>query len=292
MKSFVIPTSTAGHLIRKIKNNVKEFKIIFPEKNRAGKRSFPDGEIYIKIPKLNILKNKKVVILHSGTPKPNEGLIELELILQILKDNKIKTEIFFSYFPYGLQDKVFEKGETNAAENLIKKLVDYYKTRKIYIIDPHFQNRDWTKKYPIVKISAVPLLLKKARQDFGKDILFLSPDQGGKRRTGISGMKKQRLSSSEIRMLSPNIYLKGRIIGVVDDIIQKGTTLLKLYEIVKKEKAKKIIALITHGVLPEGVKKIKKTYNTLYLTNTISQKEANIDITNLIISALLNKQRF
>jgi ribose-phosphate pyrophosphokinase len=283
MGNFLIPTSSVKHLAKSVLRKTETFEIIFPDLNRDEKRYFPDGEIYVKIPNLNKIKNKRVIVLHSGAPKPNEGLIELELILQILNDYKVKPEVFFTYFPYGMQDKVFEKGETNVAENLIEKLINYYKVKKIYVIDPHFGGRKWVKKYPIISISAVPILIEKAKKDFGENILFLSPDIGGQRRTGISGMKKERLNSFNVKMFSRKLNLKGKIIGVVDDMIKTGGTLLKFAEFVKKSGVKKIIALITHGVISSGVRKIKKKYSKLYLTNTVKQKESNIDITNLIL---------
>ena len=115
MKTFLIPTSQARHLAKSILTKTNYFKIVFPSFNRDGKKYFPDAEVYMKISKANKLRDKKVIVLHSGTPRPNEGLMELELILQILRDNGVKPEIFFSYFPYGMQDKVFEKGEIGRA---------------------------------------------------------------------------------------------------------------------------------------------------------------------------------
>ena len=181
-----------------------------------------------------------------------------------------------------MQDKVLEIGETNVAENLIEKFVHYYGVKKIYIIDAHFHGRRWTKKYPISYISAVSLLIKIAKENFGEQILFLSPDIGGKRRTKITGMKKKRINSYQVKMTSSGIDLRGKTVGVVDDIIKTGGTLLKFYEIAKKSEAKRIVALVTHGVFPPGILKIKQTYSKLYLTNTINQKASNIDITNLI----------
>jgi ribose-phosphate pyrophosphokinase len=303
----LIPTSTTEHLAPKqnpegvqapygagkfATGQAKNIEVIFPNKNRDGKRYFPDGEIYMKIFKANRLRNKRAIVLHSGAPKPNEGLMELELILQILRDNDVRPEIFFSYFPYGMQDKVFEKGETNVAENLIEKLINYYKVKKIYVIDPHFGGRKWIKKYPLIDVSAIPILIEAAKGDFGEDILFLSPDIGGKRRTGISGgMKKERLTSFKVKMVSPELNFKGKVIGVIDDMIKTGGTLLKFQEIAKKSGAKKIIALVTHGVIPSGIQKVKKKYSKLYLTNTIKQKEANIDITELILKTISNHDR-
>jgi len=87
-------------------------------------------------------------------------------------------------------------------------------------------------------------------------------------------------------MVSPKLNFKGKVVGVIDDMIKTGGTLLKFQEIAKKSGAEKIIALITHGVIPSGVSKIKKKYSKLYLTNTIKQKESNIDITKLILKNL------
>ncbi len=286
MKTYLILTSWVEHLTRNILKKADNFEIVFPDFGRDGKRYFPDGEIYMKISKAKKLKDKKVIVLHSGAPKPNEGLMELELILQILRDNNVKPEMFFTYFPYGMQDKVFEKGETNVAENLVEKLINYYKVKKIYIIDPHFGGRKWVKKYPIVSISAVPLLIKKVKDDFAGNILFLSPDKGGQRRTKISSLKKKRLNSFNVKMFSPNLNLKGKVVAVVDDLIETGGTLVKFREIAKKSGVKKIIALITHGLIPSGVRKIKKKYSKLYLTNTINRKESNIDLTDLILETI------
>jgi len=282
MKTILIPTSPAKHLAKHLKEKTEDIEVYLPDLNMEGKRYFPDGEIYMKIVKAKNLQNRKVIVLHSGAPKPNEGLIELELILQILRDNNIKPEVFFTYFPYGMQDQVLEVGETNVAENLIEKLVHYYGVKKIYIIDAHFHGRRWTKKYPISYISAVPLLSKMAKKNFGEQILFLSPDIGGRRRTKIPGMKKERMNSYQVKMTSPKIDLRGKTVGVIDDMIKTGGTLLKFYEIAKKSGAKRIIALVTHGVFPPGISKVRKIYSKLYLTNTINTKAADIDITDLI----------
>ena len=68
------------------------------------------------------------------------------------------------------------------------------------------------------------------------------------------------MDSFKVEFLSHNIDFKGKNIAVVDDIIETGGTLLKFYKLAKDSGAKNVIALITHGVLPEGIKKIKKEF--------------------------------
>jgi ribose-phosphate pyrophosphokinase len=290
MKNFIILTSTAEHLAENLVKKLKNFELIFPEKNKDHQRCFPDGEVYMRLPQIDDLKNGRVVVLHSGTPNINTGLMEFELILQILKDHQINPEVFFTYFPYGRQDKVFEPGEANVAENLVKKFTDYYKVRKIYTIDAHFGKMPWVKKYPIKNVSALAFLMEKSKEDFGQKVLFLSPDKGGKRRTGIAGLDKKRINSFEVAPFSSEIPMKGEVIGVVDDIIETGGTLLKFCEFANNAEAKKVIALITHGVLDPGIKNVAKNFTKVYLANTIDKKEANVDITDLVAGALNRKK--
>ena len=290
MKNFIILTLTVEHLAENLEKKLKNFELIFPEKNKERQRCFPDGEVYMRLSRIGDLKNGRVVILHSGTPDTNTGLMELELILQILKDHRIRPEVFFTYFPYSRQDKVFEPGETNVAENLVKKLIDYYKVRKIYTIDAHFGKMPWVKEYPVENISALSSLIEKTKKDFGRDVLFLSPDKGGKRRTGIAGLNKKRINSFEVAPFSSEIPIKGEVIGVVDDMIETGGTLLRFCEFANNARAKKVIALITHGILDTGIKNVAKNFTKVYLANTVNKKEANVDIIDLIADTLNHKK--
>ncbi len=285
---FLIPTRNAEHLAQKL--SVQNVRIIYPGLNRDGRRHFPDGELYVKIPQPNRLASQHVMVLHSGSPAPNEGLIELELILQILKEVKAgRVEVFFAYFPYGMQDTVFSKGETNVAEMLAEKLTRYYQVKKISIVDAHFAGKDWTAKYPLNLISAVQLLMKAAKQDWGENLTFFSPDKGGKRRTAFQNFRKKRKNSYEVEIRSNRTMaekMRNRPIAVVDDLVETGGTLERFAEECKRAGASKVVALVTHGVLPAGIQRVKKQYDKLYLTNTINRKEANVDITPLLRTAV------
>ncbi len=286
MKTFIIPTSQSEYLAEGTKKQ-GNLEIVLLEKNKESLRLFPDGEVYVRIPQIEKIGKGRVVVLHTGMPNVNAGLVELEMILQTLKNTKAKVELFFTYFPYGMQDKIFKKGEINAAESLVKKFVEYYNVKKIYIIDPHFGNEKWLKKYPVSIVSAVPILVKRAQKDLGRDVLFLSPDEGGKRRTGIKGGRKERVNSFQIKMTCDVMDLKNKKVAIVDDIIETGGTLVRFYDFIKKCEAEEAVVLATHGVLKSGIELIKKTYAGLYLTNTIDQKEANVDLKNLILKTII-----
>jgi len=274
--TVIIPTSSAEHIARILEKD--KIHVIWPKKNKDGKRHFPDGEVYTRV----VGNFEDVLILHSGQPDPNDGLVELEMILQIMK-NKEKS-VFFTYFPYGMQDKIFQEGETNAAKELVKKLVEYYDVKKIYTIDAHFWGREWVNEFPITNLSALPLLKIKAEEKY-EEIFYMTPDLGAERRTGIKGTKKKRIDSYTVEMNSSEEMrekIKGKVVGVIDDLVETGGTMCKAYDFCKENGAEKVIAIITHGVLPQGISRIKKKYDDLFLTNSINRLEANVDISSLI----------
>jgi ribose-phosphate pyrophosphokinase len=146
------------------------------------------------------------------------------------------------------------------------------------------------KKYPIINVSAVNLLIQSAKKDF-PEAIFLPADIGAEKRTGLKlkGLKKKRIDSYLVKIKSNEEFkeiVKGKIVGVIDDIVATGTTLISFYKECKKYGARKVLALITHGVLLEGIKKIKSKYSKIYLTNTIDREESNVDITDLIFKTI------
>ncbi|MFA6171831.1 MAG: ribose-phosphate diphosphokinase [Patescibacteria group bacterium] len=282
----IIAASQAEHLAKFLKKDKKNFRIFKLGKNKDKKRYFPDKEIYARLPDIKKLEGRTVV-LHSGMPNPNDGLIELKMVLEILRETQVgPIEVFFTYFPYGMQDHADQDGALNYAECLIKELTAYYAVHKIYTVDAHFWGRDFAKNYPIENISGVSLLKEAALKE-NPDMIFITPDMGSQRRTGIEGVLKERINSHETHMKEESAdwladTVSGKNVGVVDDLLETGGTMAKFYDECKKAGAKKVIALITHGVLKKGIKRIASTYDALYLTNTIRSKEANIDMSQLI----------
>ena len=121
------------------------------------------------------------------------------------------------------------------------------------------------------------------------DLIFLTPDLGGQKRTGLRGIQKTRLDSYTIKIQSDEEFktvVKGKRIGVIDDLLETGGTLARFAEECINCGAREMVALITHVVLPEGRKKIRAKYSKLYFTNTINREGANVDVTPIIANTL------
>jgi len=284
----IILTTETEHFAEKLVN--KNINIFLIDKNKDNRRLFPDGEVYVKLSKIKKIKGKTVII-HSGMPNPNQGIIELKSVLEILRKEKIgPIEIFFTYFPYGMQDHIIEEGETSSAENFIREFIKYYKVSKIYIIDAHFSEKTWVKKYPIINIAVLDLLKKEVLKEY-PEIIFLAPDMGSQKRNKLSGVKKIRKNSYDIEIVTDENFkntVNEKNIAVVDDLIETGGTMERFHKECKKNGAKKVFAICTHGVLESGIEKIKKAYSKLYLSNSINRKESNIDVSKRIINAIWN----
>ena len=61
-----------------------------------------------------------------------------------------------------------------------------------------------------------------------------------------------------------------------------GTSCNALY-ICKKYNAKDVVMMVPHGATLKGVKKVRNTYDHLYLGNTIDKRGANVDVTTPLI---------
>ncbi|MSU55900.1 MAG: ribose-phosphate diphosphokinase [Candidatus Taylorbacteria bacterium] len=284
----LILTTSAQHF-RVYFENRKEFRLVPLGKNKDGKNAFPDGEVFVKLPDLP--KEGRFVVLHSGAPNPNDGLLELEIILSILKrEGKRDVEVFFSYVPYSMQDKLHGAGETITAEDILRKLVSYYGVKKIFAIDPHFHDGAWLSGLPFQSVSAHETLLSAVRKEY-PDAVFVAPDMGHTKRTkGLQGVQKTRVDSYTVHLAEDEALfgsLRGKAVAVVDDLVETGGTMIRFEEACKKYGPKEMVAVVTHGLLPEGVARLQKNYSKLFLSNSIAEPASTIDVAPLIEKALL-----
>ncbi len=81
---YIIPTTKAVHVAKRLQEMNQN--VILPTGNRDNKSHFPDGELYARVREIEELSGERIVVLHSGQPNPNSGLVELYSILEILNN--------------------------------------------------------------------------------------------------------------------------------------------------------------------------------------------------------------
>jgi phosphoribosylpyrophosphate synthetase len=300
---YIIPTSSAEHLGKKIDKQIRQqgiinAQVIFPKRNKDGERYFPDEEVYSSIPEAEegLFNREHVILLHSGQRKPNAGIREYEYNLEILQEycSPGKLDLFFAHIPYGRQDKKFLPGEIAKVEKDFDKLKIFYKIEDIYIIDAHFAGRSYwdCEKRPFIDVKGSKVIMEKIKKDFlNENVLFLGPDIGAQIRAGIDGTEKKREGSYSVEISSEkelvDLIKKHDFISAIDDFSETGGTMVTFREFCKEiNPASVLIAGLTHGVKQKGINRTKEQYDHFYLGNTVQRKEANVDFTELIMQSL------
>lgn len=267
----VIKTPSAEHL------NIDG--IVLKNHPKNGRKVFPDKEVYVQLPEIQDIENAKII--HSASPRPNQSMMFLYGILEILKESEIELEIFFTYFPYSMQDNSFFDGTLNRAKSIIEKLVEYYEVNKIYAINPHFSEREWVNDFPVKDIDAS----KKLLGDLGKQhYTILGPDDGSGERLDVKSLSKERIGSRDVDISykDGNKDLQGDIV-VLDDIVETGGTMCGTYDkLSENTDVDEIIGAAIHGVLEEGQKKLKNTFDNYLLTNTVESRFSNVRVEPII----------
>ncbi len=262
-------------------------KLITPYAAGFGKpnvviKHFPDDESYVLIPRIESLKNEKVLVMHSLYPHPDKRIFELLLILARLKKETKNIEIFIPYLPYARQDRENKKGETVSADVLCSLLAQSG-VKKLITYDCHFlagPGKFVRQGLTIENLSAGKILVDYAKKYFAKEsssekFLVISPDEGASYFTENAqghSLKKTRKSATKIHKMEGDFNIGGKNICILDDIIATGGTIIHAIGHLKKQGAKKIIVGATHGVFAkEGIEKaiIKAGAKRLFTTNSI-----------------------
>ncbi|WP_254526070.1 ribose-phosphate diphosphokinase [Natrinema caseinilyticum] len=244
-------------------------------------RLFPDGEVYVQLESVDDVD--AALVVHSGQPHPNRGLAYLSGLLELLTEHDVLLSLCFTYVPYGMQDESFYPGTLNYARALLNR-VTRYPVRQVYAVDPHFSHRDWAASFPITHLHAFPLVQERVNEDLD-DFVVVGPDLGAVDRFGIPGFEKTRSGAYEVE-LEGELDVEGRNVLVFDDLIETGGTMVAAYDRLTRQGADTVVAAAVHGVVDEGIRRVRDTYDGLYLTNSIARDAANVSIEPLVRTVL------
>lgn len=275
MKSFIISGSSNLNFAS---NLSKATKISLAKINSSR---FSNGEAKVRIEEE--IYGKKFYIVQSLSIPVDEHIMELCLIIDALKRGGAeKIVAVVPWFGYGVQDKVFMPGEALSS----KVVIDFLQTAGIHsliTIDLHSDNIIGFFEVPVVHLTAIPLFANYIKKRYGKNSLVVSPDFGGAKRArrfaknmgqeGAIGIidKERSLVNGSLTLRGINLEVKGKVVVLPDDFISTGGTLLEVTRLLHKNRAKKIIACISHPLLVgESAKKIAQSdLDELVVTDSV-----------------------
>src|SRR3989338_6641556 len=256
---------------RELAKNIS--KILNCEYSELKVNKFPDGELYVKFNAE--LKNKEIILIQTLHPS-NDALLELIFACHTAKELGCRNiKLVIPYLAYIRQDKRFNPGEA-VSSRIVGSLLSC--VDEIITIDPHlhrFNSLNEVFNTKTKKLTANEIIKKFISKNF-KNPVIIGPDlesyQWAKKialeiNAEASILKKERFSSTKVKVSAVNgIEIKNK----------------------KKIKKRSINVIGIHGIFADKkvYEEIKKSTKSIITTNTIPNKNAKIDISQLIADSI------
>ena len=258
---------------------------------------FPDGESKITLSK--IPKVEHIVVVQSTYPPVDTNLFQAVSLVSHSKQFSKKVTLVIPYMGYARQDREFLPGEI-VTMRVMAKLFKAIGVTNLVVVDIH--SIIGLKHFKIKKqnVSAIPDLATYFKKLRLRDVLVVSPDQGGKERAKkfaenlkvehIALSKKRDRKTGKVQITNSKLnQVIGRDLILVDDMISTGGSIIKAAEFLKKQKCRRIYVACTHALLMNDAEnRIKKAGVTQIIsTNTIPGNTSIVDVSNTIAKAMV-----
>lgn len=263
---------------------------------------FSDGEkrVWIK----ESVKGENIILVQSFSEPTDEYIMEFLLLADALERSAARhVNLVLPWMGYSRQDKVFREGEPIAAK-VVANLVSNAYIKRVFLLDLHNSSTPGFFSIPTQHLFAQSLFVEYVKKNFDmSNFVVASPDFGGLKRARVFadqlGLdlvnidKHRNLSTGETSAYGLHGEVNGKSVLVYDDMIGTGSTVLTATDILKKEGAKEVHFLATHGLFSQnGVEKLASSdVDSVIVTNSINQVSQNqkiqvLDVAPLFANAL------
>ena len=275
----VVGGSASVPLARGIAKEVRAgFVDVAFEKHPGG---FPDGERYVRL--LGPVAGEHVVLVQTTHPDPM--IVEFLLLADAIRDaGARRITAVVPYFGYGRQDKRFLDGEPISAKTIAKHIaVDCDELLTMAIpADPEILK---TFPLPTREVSGMPAIgryLKSAKVD-----VLLAPDEGAlrlaKEASAVAGVPfdflvKERIDSYTVKIEPKALAVKGKSVGIVDDVISTGGTIATAAQELRAQGARRVIAACVHGLFVGKAEANLKACDEVIATDTVLSPHTKVSV--------------
>jgi ribose-phosphate pyrophosphokinase len=253
---------------------------------RIERHRFPDGELKLRLP---AVLPEQVVLLRS-LAWPNEKLVELLLAARTARELGVRhLTLIAPYLGYMRQDAAFVSGEAVSQKIVGGFLAGLFDC--VITVDPHLHRIDRLQEaVPIeaaITVSAAPLIGAFLKQHCA-DAIVVGPDEESSqwvREAAQAGglawavAHKTRHGDHDVSIELPAQDVNGRAVVLLDDVASTGMTLVRAAHGLRKAGARRIDAVVTHGLFVgdalaalsgAGVGRVWSTDTVAHATNAIS----------------------
>lgn len=264
---------------------------------------FPDGEISLEI--MESVRGRDVIVLQTTALDPDHYLMELLVMIDALKRASAKSIMaIIPYFGYCRQDRK-DKPRVPITAKLVANLLETAGATRVLTIDLHAGQLQGFFDIPVDNLHGRQPLAEAFRKQHPEECIVVAPDVGSIKiarayarnlGTDFAIVDKHRVSPTEIGVVRLIGDVKGKDVLLADDMCTTAGTLLSAAKACQEKGAKRIFAVITHGLfVSDSLEKIEKSpIEALYISNTIafsdelkrSKKIKSVSIAPLLAKAI------
>ena len=245
-------------------------------------KHFADGEILFE--GQQSFRGDNVYIIQSTCAPVTERLMEVLVCLDACKRASAKSiTCIMPYFGYARQDRK-AKARQPITARLVADLLTTAGCHRLVTTDLHASQIQGFFNIPVDDVSALPVFYRYFKDLNLENVVCVSPDHGGVVRTSrlaeklnapIAIIDKRRPRPNEAAILAIVGDVKDKDCIIVDDLVDTAGTLCIAAAKLKELGARRVYAVISHGVLSgPAIERIKNSeLEKLVITDSIPLTE-------------------
>jgi ribose-phosphate pyrophosphokinase len=224
--------------------------------SQAEVSRFSDGEVFVQIDE-NV-RGADVFIVQPTCPPVNDNLMELLVMLDAVKRaSAVRVTAVLPYYGYARQDRKVQPRVPISAK-LVADLLTVAGAGRVLALDLHAGQIQGFFNIPVDHLFAAPVVIDHLASLGLSDLVVVSPDAGGvERARAIAKRLRAGLAIIDKRREEANVALFMHLIGevrgkdavIIDDMIDTAGTLVQAADALKREGARRILAVGVHAVL-------------------------------------------
>jgi ribose-phosphate pyrophosphokinase len=223
---------------------------------------FSNDDTFVQI-KENV-RGDDVFIIQSTCYPVNNNIMELLIMVDSLKRaSASRITCVIPYYGYARSDKK-DQPRVPITAKLVADLITVAGANRVLTLDLHADQIQGFFNIPVDHLFSSRIFVNHIlKMNFNtNDIVVVSPDSGGANRARhfsqmlncslAIGDKRRSNNNDSAEVLNVIGDVKDKIAVLYDDIIDTGTSLVKIAAILKEQGAKQIFACCAHGVLSKN----------------------------------------
>ena len=264
----------------------------------ASVTSFPDNESFVRFNE-NI-RGMDVFLIQSTCSPANHNVMELLIMIDAARRaSAARITAVLPFFGYSRQDRK-DQPRVPITSKLVANLLVAAGANRILTMDLHAQQIQGFFDIPVDHLYASPVFFEELKSRDSDNMTVFSPDVGGMKMANayaevlgcpLGFVAKRRTGANTVEAMNLVGEVEGREILIIDDMTETAGTINAAAKILKQRGAKKVSAVVSHGVLNSTGKERLRTgiLDELITTNTVDMDIEDLPIKKLSVAPLLGE---